>query len=235
MRYEERLEQVLEGAAQVFAERGYHRASIRDVARAAGMSVAGLYYYCKSKEELLFRLAVRSFRVILKQLDSALADAADPEEKLRRLIRIHLDYFLKNMAEMKVVSHEAGLLTGRHMAEVAEVKRQYYLRCREILAEIGPAGGDLRLATLCLFGMINWIYTWYRHGRDVEAGRLADYMTRLFLDGFRRQAAAGHEAGAEPGEAFWSPEDGEWPGLVGEIPEGAGKRRRREGWGRENP
>jgi hypothetical protein len=44
-----------------------------------------------------------------------------------------------------------------------------------------PSGGDLRLATMCLFGMINWIYTWYHHGRAVEAGRLADHMTRLFL------------------------------------------------------
>jgi AcrR family transcriptional regulator len=119
--YDQKLEFVLQRAAEVFAERGYHQASMRDVARAAGMSVAGPYY-CKSREELLFRLAVR-FRVILQRQDAGLADAADPEEKLRRPTRIHLDYFLKNMAEMKVVSHEAGSLTGRHMAEAAEVKR----------------------------------------------------------------------------------------------------------------
>ena len=68
----------------------------------------------------------------------------------------------------------------------------------------------------------------------MEAGRLADHMTRLFLDGFRRRAAAG-EGGAEPGKAFWSPEDAEWPGLVGERSERTEEPQQgKERWRREN-
>jgi hypothetical protein len=56
VRYEERFETILKSAAAIFAQRGYARASIRDVAKAAGISVAGLYYYCRSKEVAVRRL-----------------------------------------------------------------------------------------------------------------------------------------------------------------------------------
>lgn len=195
MRYEERFESVLKSAATVFALRGYQRASIRDVARAAGMSVAGLYYYCKSKEELLFAVCYHSFDVLLRSLRRSLSDVSDPTEQLRVFILNHFEYFLTHVEAMKVVSHEAGMLTGEFDARVTEVKRQYYLRCQQIVQVLlGERDADslrLRTTTLALFGMINWVYTWYRPGRDEDAKGLADGMTEIFLHGVGPQAAAG--------------------------------------------
>jgi len=196
VRYEERFESVLKSAATVFARRGYQRASIRDVARAAGMSVAGLYYYCKSKEELLFAVCYHSFDVLLQSLHRSLKGVSDPKEQLHIFILNHFEYFLTYVEAMKVVSHEAGMLTGEFDARVTEIKRQYYLRCQQIIQLLlGEPDGEsprLRTTTLALFGMINWVYTWYRPGRDEDAKGLADGMTELFLHGVRPQAAVGN-------------------------------------------
>ena len=195
MRYERRVEAVLKSAASVFAQRGYDRASIRDVARAAGMSVPGLYYYCKSKDELLFGVCYHSFDVLLGKLRRALKDVSDPIEQLRVFILNHFEYFLSHVDAMKVVSHEAGMLTGEFGARVAEVKRKYYVRCQQIiqaiLNETDSDSPHLRTMTLALFGMINWVYTWYRPGRDYDAKRLADSMADLFLLGVRPPAGLG--------------------------------------------
>lgn len=195
MRYEQRFEAVLKSAASVFAQRGYDRASIRDVAKAAGMSVPGLYYYCKSKDELLFGVCYHSFDVLLRNLHRSLKDIVDPRLQLQVFILNHFEFFLSHVEAMKVVSHEAGVLTGELGARVAEIKRKYYVRCQQIiqaiLAEPDSDSPHLRTTTLALFGMINWVYTWYRPGRDDDAKGLADSMTELFLQGVRPSAGAG--------------------------------------------
>jgi TetR/AcrR family transcriptional regulator len=195
VRYEERFETVVKSAATLFAQRGYHRASIRDVAKAAGMSVAGLYYYCKSKEELLFAVCYHSFDILLQTLQKSLKSVSHPEEQLRVCILNHFEYCLMHVEAMKVVSHEAGMLTGDFDARVAEIKRKYFLRCQQIiqglLGESDSESPRLRTTTLALFGMINWVYTWYRPGRDVDAKGLADCMTELFLHGVKPREAAG--------------------------------------------
>jgi len=195
VRYEERFEAVVKSAAMVFAQRGYHRASIRDVARAAGMSVAGLYYYCKSKEELLFAVCYHSFDILLQTLQKSLKNTSNPEEQLRVFILTHFEYFLTHVEAMKVVSHEAGVLTAEFDARVAEIKRNYYLRCQQIVqAIVGESDSEsprLRTTTLALFGMINWVYTWYRPGRDDDAKGLADCITELFLHGVKPRAETG--------------------------------------------
>ncbi|MGE5851067.1 MAG: TetR/AcrR family transcriptional regulator [Candidatus Methylomirabilota bacterium] len=195
MRYQERFEAVLKSAASVFADRGYDRASIRDVAKAAGMSVPGLYYYCKSKDELLFGVCYHSFEVLLRNLHRVLKDVSNPVQQLQLFILNHFEYFLNHVDAMKVVSHEAGMLTGELGLRVAEIKRKYYVRCQQIIqAILDEADSDsprLRTTTLALFGMINWVYTWYRPGRDYDAKQLADSMTDLFLLGVRPYARSG--------------------------------------------
>ena len=183
--YDEKLERILRISAEVFAEKGYHQASIRDISRATGVSLAGLYYYVESKEELLFRIQEHSFETLRAQLDQLLTGVDDPHRKLRLLIENHLRFFVSNMKEMKVLSHEAESLSGVLRDKVDAMKREYRRVASAIIAEIAgnePAI-DLRVATFSLFGMMNWIYNWYRPGRDIPVDELADDITRLFLTG----------------------------------------------------
>ena len=189
--YDEKLESILRVAAAIFAEKGYHQASIRDIARATGISLSGLYYYFQGKEELLFLIQDHAFGILLEKLDALLAEVEDPVRKLQLLIENHLRYFVTNMAEMKVLSHESDSLTGDFRLQVNAKKRRLTEIAMEILREIRPdAPTDMRVATFGLFGMMNWLYTWYRPNRDVPVERLAEDVGQLFLGGFLRNGGA---------------------------------------------
>lgn len=182
--YDEKLESILRASAQIFAEKGYHQASIRDIARATRVSLSGLYYYFKSKEELLFLIQDHAFGTLLRRLDEVLDGVDDPHRKLRLLVENHLGFFVNNMAEMKLLSHEADSLSGEYRKSANAMKLRLTKIAMEIVQELGPAPGiDLRVATFSLFGMMNWIYNWYRPERDVPVEQLAENMTRIFLAG----------------------------------------------------
>ena len=186
--HDQKLEGVLADAAKVFAERGYHQTSMRDLAKATGVSLSGLYYYVKSKEEMLFLIQERNFRAVLEELQSALDGVTNPVDRLTRFVENHLDYFVQHMPEMKVLSHEAGSLTGDYLNRVNAIKRAYTLILMDILTEVesvhGPAHVNRRVATYSLFGMMNWIYNWYNPLGDVDVGLLSFSMVRLFLGGY---------------------------------------------------
>ncbi len=204
---DEKLALILRTAASIFAEKGYHEASIRDISRATGISLSGLYYYVRSKEEILFRIQEHSFATVLENLEALLEGETDPEQRLRLLVENHLRFFVNNMKEMKVLSHEATALTGEARGRVNALKRRYTELCQELLQAIRP--GDpperLRVRTFALFGMMNWIYNWYRPGRDLRVEELAAEMTRLFLHGYLGMAApvSVPEGESEPLKAIW--------------------------------
>src|ERR1700686_3260666 len=91
-RFDRRLEHILDHATEVFCRKGYEGASMRDLSRATGMSLAGLYYYFESKERLLFMIQKHTFTTILKHLKARLDGVDDPEERVRLFILNHLEY-----------------------------------------------------------------------------------------------------------------------------------------------
>src|SRR6266404_8013643 len=135
-RYDQKLELILRTAARIFAEKSFHSTSMREISRATGVSLAGLYHYCKSKEELLFLIQDHCFGRVLERLEQRLGEVSDPIEKLRIFIDNHLSFFAANMAEMKVLSHEADSLAGDLHAHVSNKKRQYTRLARKILSEM---------------------------------------------------------------------------------------------------
>src|SRR5947199_8904143 len=161
-RYDQKLEHILRTSARIFAAKSYHSTSMRDISRATGVSLSGLYHYCKSKEELLFLIQDHCFGRVSESLEQRIKDIDDPFDKLRVFIDNHLSFFAANMAEMKVLSHEAESLEGDLHKHVATKKEKYAKLARKVLREIQEqngkrAGVDLTVATYALFGMMNWI------------------------------------------------------------------------------
>ena len=219
-RYNQKLELILRASARIFAEKSYHSTSMRDISRATGISLAGLYHYCRSKEELLFLIQDHCFGRVLNRLEERLRGESDPIEKFRVFVDNHLSFFAANMAEMKVLSHEAESLAGDLHEHVSTRKRQYTRTARKILSEVQQAAPgsarpprrhvppgkngkpvDLTVATYALFGMMNWIYNWYDPRGKLSVNQLVDNITRLFLSGFlspaERTAVQGGSAQAE--------------------------------------
>jgi AcrR family transcriptional regulator len=185
-RYDRRLAEILDHATEVFCKKGYEGASMRDLSRASGMSLAGLYYYFESKERLLYLIQKHTFGTIVQRLKARLEGVPDPEERVRVFILNHLEYFLANQAAMKVLSHEDEVLKNGFGAEIVAIKREYYRICVGLLDELKRARGlqfTTRLAVLSLFGMMNWIYTWHNARVDEDAGSIACEMGDIFLRG----------------------------------------------------
>jgi AcrR family transcriptional regulator len=178
---------ILRHAAQVFCEKGYEGASIRDISRSSGISLAGMYYYIKSKQELLYLIQLFTFKTIVARLEKRLKGLHDPVEKLRALVQNHLDYFLRHPVEMKVLTHEGDALEGEYRKEVLEIKRRYYSIALGIFEEMRKNGiarrMNSRVAVLSLFGMMNWIHTWHRPDTDPQADSLAETIAGMFLHG----------------------------------------------------
>ncbi len=185
-RFDRRLAEILTHATEVFCKKGYEGASMRDLSRASGMSLAGLYYYFESKERLLFLIQKHTFTTIVQRLKTRLQGVSDSEQRIRIFIFNHLEYFLANPASMKVLSHEADALKNGFALEVATIKREYYRICVGLLEELKRTQGlqfTPRTAVLSLFGMMNWIYTWHNPRIDADAAELAREMNEIFLRG----------------------------------------------------
>ena len=190
---EAKLQHILRIAAQTFAEQGFEGTSIRDISRATGISLSGLYYYFESKQKLLYLIQNTTFIFILQRVQARLEQVEDPEARLRILVQNHIEYFLSHPNEMKVLSHEEDALEPPYREEVAASKRQYYALTREIfdsLAKEGLAAArNPRIAVLSLFGMMNWVYKWHNSKIDPDAQELTDAIVGIFLHGVSRVAA----------------------------------------------
>jgi AcrR family transcriptional regulator len=190
-RFDRRLGEILGHAAEVFCDKGYEGASMRDLSRATGMSLAGLYYYFESKERLLYLIQKHTFSTIVEKLKARLEGVSDAEQRIRIFILNHLEYFLANQPGMKVLSHEDEALKNGLSSEIASIKREYYRICMGLLDDLKRERAlnfNSRAATMSLFGMINWIYTWYNPRVDGSAGELANSMGDIFINGISRGA-----------------------------------------------
>jgi TetR/AcrR family transcriptional regulator, cholesterol catabolism regulator len=185
-RYDRRLAEILSHATEVFCKKGYEGASMRDLSRASGMSLAGLYYYFESKERLLYLIQKHTFTTIVQRLKTRLQGVDDAEERIRIFILNHLEYFLANQAAVKVLSHEDEVLKNDFGSEVATIKRAYYRICVGLLDALKQERKlhfSTRIAVLSLFGMMNWIYTWHNPRVDADADTIAREMGDIFLCG----------------------------------------------------
>ena len=184
--YDERFDSLLSHAARVFAERGYHSTTMRDLAAASGMSLAGMYYYVKGKEELLTLIQERCFAGVLEGAKTALTASRDPIERLQAFIRHHVTFFAAHMPEMKVLSHEANALSGDARRKVTAIKRRYVDLLEGLLRDAAPdeSAVDRSAVAYALFGMMNWMYNWYDPSGAIDPQRLADLIARIFLGGF---------------------------------------------------
>jgi len=192
----ERYESILSAACSVIARRGFHRASIREIARAADLSLAGLYHYVGEKDELLFLVLGRSLDRLLEALDRNLSEARTPESRLLALIRTHLDFGFHHAHALRVINRDHELLAEPRRSEIAAKRQAYLQRGLAVLRDLDPHGrpdDELFSATNLLLGMLNGISTrpFLRSADDARA--LAAEVGALFLFGFLGRSAHADE------------------------------------------
>jgi len=129
----------LKSAARVFSEVGYGRASMRLIAAETDLSLAGIYHYVASKEELLYWIQYHTFDSLLLGLDSSLESVFEPRLRLGTAVRNHVRHFGENMHELKVCARELETLEGEAYDAVHERRRSYFEAVHELVKERAPA------------------------------------------------------------------------------------------------
>lgn len=188
--FEEKQRSILDNAAEVFATQGMDKASMSQIASHAQVSKALLYHYYPSKDALIFAIIITH----LEELDSAVeeADSPDlpPKERLRRLVGAVLETYRGADNQHKVQLNASAALSDAQKAEILAVERQVVRRFAAVLDLINPELNDknrplLTPVTMSLFGMMNWMYMWFRDGGRISREDYADIATTLILEGIK--------------------------------------------------
>jgi TetR/AcrR family transcriptional regulator, cholesterol catabolism regulator len=187
-RYDEKLLVIMDQACEIFAQKGYHHASVRDVAAATGVSPGGLYYYFKSKEELLYLILSTCLTSLLERIRAKTSRVDDPALRLRIMTRTHLEHLHRHGKQMRVLVREWESLSDPFREEIRRLMRSYASMVIRALKELAPERNtsELRSAAFALFGMLGWVDQWYRPDRDLPLDLLADSFSEILLGGFVR-------------------------------------------------
>ena len=185
-----RLEEVLRSAANIFFAKGFHATSIEDVARDVGMLKGSLYYYIKSKEDLLFQLLLAG----IEDGDAYIARHIDPQgeplEQLENAIRAQIDYIIQNKVPFGLFLHEFDSLSGKRQHKVIAVMSRYNNRFVDLVKRGQDQGkiidGEPWLIVNGILGTCNWLYRWYDTDHGVSPERVKEVFVRMLLAGIRK-------------------------------------------------
>lgn len=184
---EQRTREIFQVATRILCDQGYEKASIRDLAEATGMTKAGLYYYFKSKEELLFIILDAYMQSLLDGMEAIAAQVADPAQRLQAFIRFQVDLYCRDTHRSKLIIHDENCLSGEWYQTIKDKQRRYLDYWRQTLAAYCRANGiDLAFLSanlMLLIGMCNWIYQWYDPEGDLRPEALAQLIYDRFCHG----------------------------------------------------
>jgi len=191
-------QEILRTAARLFQQRGYDATSMNDVAAALKLSKGGLYHHFQSKDEMLFHIMSHAMDITEERVIKVVrAIQQGPEERLRTLIRLHIEVVLSiRDREVTVMLHENHPLPPALRKRINTRKKEYVHFVESLIAEVqkGDAqkesqrtrsGGRVspRAAAFALLGMINWIYQWYKPEGELQAQNLVPQFTDLLFGG----------------------------------------------------
>jgi AcrR family transcriptional regulator len=180
-------DEILEAAAQIFSQKGFHATSMQDIAQAVHLQKASLYHHISSKQEILVEVLDQALDILIANMQDVLELPLPPDEKLRRSMQAYLQTMLENrdLAAVLLLEHRSlkAELHARHIPRrdhferlwrdlILEGKNQEVFSCEE------PA-----IVSRALLGVMNWTITWYRPDGHLGANEIADQFAELFLSG----------------------------------------------------
>ncbi len=172
-----RKDQILDAAEQLFSERGYHAATMREIARALQIEGGSLYSHFSGKHELLFQVVQRGSEQFLQAAQAARAESGSPPEQLLGLMRRHLAIMAESRARAVVHFHEWRHLEPEAQAQIRARRDEYEGHLRAIVRDGLASGdfvGDERTISLQVLSLLNWTYQWYQPGGTWNADDLAE-------------------------------------------------------------
>jgi AcrR family transcriptional regulator len=185
--YESQREMILAGAAELFAQRGYHGTTMNEVAEACGLSKATVYHYYRDKSELLVSIADGHVSRLVELCDSVYEDASvGPSERLSFLIERFLREYAQAQNSHRVLTEDVRFLEATDRDKILDKERYVVRKFANAIAAIRP---DIKNSSLekplamLLFGMLNWMFTWMKPDGQITYMSMAPMVRSLFLHG----------------------------------------------------
>ena len=188
--YDDKRALIYDRAAELFAEQGFSRTSIAELAAHCRASKSWIYHYFPSKEAILYEILRDHMALLLRTAEAEVAAQRAPAAQLRALLSSFMGIYVRAKAKHVVLLAELGSLPAAQQEEIRGLERRVVDLVAGVVARLdAPPSGERRPAvpvTMMLFGMINWTYTWYRPEGPIKPEQLADMATDLFLNGLGR-------------------------------------------------
>lgn len=188
-----RRAEICRTAAQIFRERGYDATSVSDIARALGITKAGLYHYFESKEALLFEITAYGLDRVRDDVIVPVRAIRDPEDRLRQLVVRHARIATHGRGAVAQLVDEVRALPPAQRKQLEERMRSYFDLVRDTLAELKTAGRlrdvDPTVATFGLIGTILWLPRWFRANGRLSQEQVANEIANIALGGLLQPRA----------------------------------------------
>src|SRR5262245_22912977 len=186
-RLEARRAEICRAAAQIFRDRGFDATSVSDIARALGLTKAGLYHYFESKEALLFEIMSFGLDRVRDEVVVLVRGIRDPEERLRQLIVRHARITTRGQGAVAHLGDEIRALPPASRKQLEERMRVYFDLIRDTLGELKRAGRlrqvDLTVAAFSVLGMILWLPRWFRQDGRLTQEQVANEIATIAIGG----------------------------------------------------
>ncbi len=181
--------EIFAAAVRIFEKKGYHAASMQDLADAVGLQKASLYYYVSSKEDLLTLVYERSIGAFTRQLTELAAEPVAPAEKLSRAIEIHLVALSEQLELFTVYLHEQKFINGKLKSRI-RAEAEHHTELLEAILQEGISTGEFRqvnvkMTARAIIGMCNWLYQWYSPEGRLTPREIADIFSDLMINGIK--------------------------------------------------
>jgi AcrR family transcriptional regulator len=192
---------ILNAACALFAQQGYMRASIAELAEACRLSRGALYHYFDSKEAILFAILDAHVRQMIADVEAAMEDQSTTLDRFRAAIRAIVVLNARSPNEQRLILNDLSFLSEAEQTAIKALERQLVDTVSDLLIRLDTEGRIIKRSkkvyTMMLFGMLNFSHTWYDPKGDIAPTEFADMVVDLFLHGFTPEAASAHLAAAK--------------------------------------
>lgn len=187
---ERREQEILQIAADVFFKKGFHATTLEDIAKIIGIRKSSLYYYVKTKDELLFRVVQQGLQSMTDQLQVICRNEGPSAEKLRKAIENHITAYDTQYSALGVNLREERSIASQYREDYLAIRDTYEALFRGLISE-GVATGEFRTCdpatiTRAILGMVNWLAIWYHPGGLLTASSLSSQFTEFILKGLHK-------------------------------------------------
>lgn len=186
LRQTKKIIKIAQVASRLFDKKGYLATSMDDIAAAAKVTKGGVYHYFGSKTEILYFICSTYVDLDLENLEQSLKEFDESAEKIKFIIFRHIEHYVTHQSAAKTLLNEAYCLPSKNFKQVKAREKQYFRIVSRVLSEyLDPrATKDIVTAlTFTLFGMMNWIYTWYDPKKTLKPKELANLIFEIFTKG----------------------------------------------------